>query len=140
VIEKAMPLEKIQLLCWVCMGCMSIGALVFSSWQFALSVVAGGLVSTVSFYFATREIRRMTTAIGVEPSPEGRQVLARQGQRGYLLKFFLRIVIIGVVLLFLIKSNSINIFGLVLGLSTVVLAVTFAALDMVRHYFFSGRR
>jgi hypothetical protein len=140
VIEKAMPLDKIQSLCWICMGCMSIGSLIFASWQFALSVVAGGLVSTVSFYFATREIRKMTTAIGEEPSAEERQVLARQGQRGYLLKFFIRIVIIGVVLLLLIRSDSMDIFGLVLGLSTVVLAVTLAALDMARHYFFSGRR
>ena len=135
-----MTLNKIQQLCWFCLIGLSLGAAIFTSWQIALSVVAGGLVSTGSFLFATRDIRKLTQTIGEEPTPEGRQALARDGQRGYLLKFFLRIVIIGVVLLLLIKSDSMNIFGLVLGLSTVVLAVSLAGLDMVRRYLFRGRR
>jgi hypothetical protein len=62
------------------------------------------------------------------------------GKGVVILKFWLRIAMIGVVLLLLIKSSSVNIFGLILGLSTVVFTVTFTAVNVVRHYYFSGRR
>jgi hypothetical protein len=74
------------------------------------------------------------------PALEDRQVQAKQGQKGYLVKFWGRLVIIGVVLLVIIKSQAVNIFGLILGLSTVVLAITFISLNVARHYFFRGRR
>jgi uncharacterized PurR-regulated membrane protein YhhQ (DUF165 family) len=73
-------------------------------------------------------------------SPEDRKAKAQQGQKGYLLKFWMRIVIIGIVLLLLIKGKGVNIFGLILGLSTVVIAITFISLDVARRYFFRGRR
>jgi len=62
---------------------------------------------------------------------------------GFIIKFWFRIFIIGIVLGFLMWSKKIdrdNIFGLILGLSTVVFTVTITALGVVRHYLFRGRR
>jgi hypothetical protein len=83
---------------------------------------------------------RLIYSVSSLSSPEDRKAQAQQGQKGYLLKFWMRIVIIGIVLLLLIKSKMVNIFGLILGLSTVVVAITFIALNVAGHYFFRGRR
>ncbi len=87
-----------------------------------------------------KDIKRFVESITSFSEPEDRKAKAKQGQKGYLLKFWLRIVIIGIVLLLFIKSGVVNIFGLILGLSTVVLAITFVSLNVIRRYYFSGRR
>lgn len=74
------------------------------------------------------------------PALEDRQAEARKGQKGYLIKFWFRLVLTGVVLVLLIKSRMVDVFGLILGLSTVVLAVMVISLDVARYYLFRGRR
>jgi len=129
-----------QLVSWGLLAVMTIAAIFAFSWQFAGAVLIGGIISILSFWVSHNDIIRLVSAISSQPSLEDRQALAQQEQKGYLLKFWIRIVIIGIVLFLVIKSGKVNIFGLVLGLSTVVLAITFTALDAVRHYFFRGRR
>lgn len=138
--ENELSLQKMQAVSWTLLAVMTLGSVVLVSSWFAWSVFAGGLISIGSFWISNKDVMRLIDSISTLPGPEERKAKAQQGQKGYLLKFWLRIVLIGVVLLLLIKSKAVNIFGLILGLSTVVLAVIFISLDMVRHYFFRGRR
>ena len=138
--EDLLTLQKMQVISWICLVVLAVGAVVVVSAQFALAVLVGGLISVGSFWVSQAEIMRMIHSVTSLPFLEDRQVQAKQGQKGYLLKFWGRLAIIGVVLLVVIKSQVVNIFGLILGLSTVVLAVTFMSLNVAWHYFFRGRR
>ncbi len=138
--ENLLSLQKMQVISWTLLAIMTLGSAVLVSLWFAWSVFAGGVLSICSFWVSNKDIMRMVGSISSLPSLEDRKAQAQQGQKGYLLKFWLRIVIIGVVLLLLIKSRAVNIFGLILGLSTVVIAITFISMNVARRYFFRGRR
>ncbi len=119
-----------------------IGACFFASWSFVWSVLAGGVISIISFQVAHKDVIGFVESMSNTPeetSDDDRKKLVKQGKLGFMLKFWLRIVIIGVVLLLLIKSDKINIFGLILGLSTVVFTVTFTILNVAKHYFIRRR-
>ncbi len=138
--ENLLSLQKMQVVSWTFLAVMTGGSAVLVSLSFGLSVFAGGIISICSFWVSNKDIMRMIDSVTSLSTPEDRKAQAQQGQKGYLLKFWIRIVIIGIVLLVLIKSKVVNIFGLILGLSTVVVAITFISLNVARHYFFRGRR
>ena len=138
--DGLLSLQKMQTVSWVLLGILTCGGAIASTMSFALSVFAGGIISIGSLWVSHRDVLRIVDSITAESSPEDRQAQAQQGQKGYLLKFWLRLVIVGIVLFLLIKSGIVNIFGLILGLSTVVLAITLIAVTMAGHYLFRGRR
>ncbi len=138
--DNILSLQEIQGACWMVLALLTLGSFFVVSASFAWSVLAGGVISNISFLISQKDIKRFVESITSSPEPEDRKAKAKQGQKGYLLKFWLRIVIIGIVLLLFIKSGVVNIFGLILGLSTVVLAITFVSLNVIRRYYFSGRR
>lgn len=138
--EEFSSLHRMQMVCWLVLVMLTLGALIFSSVSFALAVFAGGLISNISFLVSHRDIVGFVGSITSHADPERRQAEADQGRKGYILKFWLRIVIIGIVLFFLIQSRTVNIFGLILGLSTVVIAVGFVSMELIGRYYFSGRR
>jgi len=140
VTEDVLSLQKVQSICWMVLAGLTLGSFFVASVSFAWSVLAGGVISNVSFFISQKDIKGFIESITSSPEPEDREAKAKQGQKGYLLKFWLRIAIIGIVLLLIIKSGVVNIFGLILGLSTVVLAVTFVCLNVISRYYFSGRR
>jgi len=140
VTENGLSLQKMQVISWVLLVVMTLGSSVLVSLWFAWSVFAGGVISICSFWVSNKDVMRLINSVSSIPSPEDRKAQAQQGQKGYVLKFWMRIVIIGIVLLLLIKSKVVNIFGLILGLSTVVFAIMFISLNVARHYFFRGRR
>lgn len=140
MIENGKDLQKMQVISWVVLAVMTVASAILVSLWFAWSVFAGGVLSIVSFWVSSKDVLRIIGSITSLSSVEDRKAQAQQGQKGYLLKFWIRIVLIGIVLLFLIKGKVVNIFGLILGLSTVVVAITFISLNMARHYIFRGRR
>lgn len=129
-----------QVISWIVLIILTLGSALFVSPAFALAVFVGGVVSVCSFWVSHGDVTKIIQSVTALPSLELRQAQARQGQRGYLLKFCLRIVIIGIVLLLIIRSQTVDIFGLILGLSTVVLSITFISLNVMRHYLFRGGR
>jgi len=140
VIEESLTLQKMQVISWIVLVFLTLGSAVMVSPAFGFAVFIGGVVSICSFWVSHNDVLKVIHSVTSLPSLDERKAQAQQGQRGYLLKFWIRIVIIGIVLLVIIKSQMVNIFGLILGLSTVVFSITFISLNVMRHYFFSGRR
>ncbi len=138
--EGLLSLQKMQVVSWVVLVVITAFSAMFMSLAFAWSVMVGGMISIASFFISNKDILKLIDSVTSLSSPEDRKATAQQGQKGYLLKFWLRIILIGIVLLLLIKGKVVNIFGLILGLSTVVFAITFISLNVARHYFFRGRR
>jgi hypothetical protein len=147
VVDDWMSLQKMQMLSWVYLVVLTIGSwLGFQffkpedSWSFACAVFIGGIISIVSFIVSHKDVIGFIDSLTPAQNGESDKKSIKKNKLGFLLKFWLRIFVIGIVLVLLIKSVKINIFGLILGLSTVVFTVTFTALSVARHYFFSGRR
>ena len=135
-----MSLQKMQVTSWLYLAVIVVGSVIAFSFSFALSVFLGGVISILSFWASHTDVIRFVTNLTETSDIEEREKMAKKGKGHYLLKFWIRIAIIGVVLLFVIKSGMINIFGLILGLSTVVFTVTLTMFSFAKHYFFSGRR
>ena len=140
MIEESLTLQKMQVISWIVLVFLTLGSAVMVSPAFGFAVFIGGVVSICSFWVSHNDVLKVIHSVTSLPSLDERKAQAQQGQRGYLLKVWIRIVIIGIVLLVIIKSQMVNIFGLILGLSTVVFSITFISLNVMRHYFFSGRR
>jgi len=129
-----------QVISCIVLAVLTLASAVLVSRWFAWPVLVGGVVSIASFWVSSKDVLGLVHSVTSIASLEDRKTRAQQGQKGYLLKFWLRIVLIGIVLLFLIKSKAVDIFGLILGLSTVVIAITCISLHVAGHYFFRGRR
>lgn len=137
--EGSLSLEKMQVIGGCILAVMTLVSAIFVSLLFAWSVLVGGIISIFSFWIANKGILRLVESVTSLGSLDDRKKQSKQEQKGYLLRFWLRIIIIGIVLLVLIKGQMVNIFGLILGLSTVVLTVTFISIQVTWDYFFRGR-
>ena len=140
VVKDFVSLQKMQVISLVYLAVLTLGSLVVFSWTFAWSVLAGGIVAILSFYVSHRDLTRFLDSLGPMDGMNEGEAKAQFGKSGYLLRFWFRIAIIGAVVFVLVKYGSINAFGLILGLSTIVFTVTFTAVEIVRHYYFRGRR
>ena len=125
------------MLSWLYLAILVLGSWVISSWSFAWGVVVGGVLSIVSFWFSYRDVKKFFEAPELQQGQSVEQ--AKKTKWILILKFWLRLLLIGLVLFVFIKYSSINIFGLILGLTTVVFTITFSALGVVWEYYFSRR-
>jgi len=137
--EGSLSLEKMQVVGGCILVVMTLVAAIFASLWFAWSILVGGIISMCSFWIANKGVLKLVESVTSLGSLDDRKTQSRQEQKGYLLRFWLRIIIIGIVLMFLIKGHLVNIFGLILGLSTVVLTVAFISIKVTWDYFFRGR-
>ena len=137
--EGSLSLEKMQVVGGCILVVMTLVAAIFASLWFAWSILVGGIISMCSFWTANKGVLKLVESVTSLGSLDDRKTQSRQEQKGYLLRFWLRIIIIGIVLMFLIKGHLVNIFGLILGLSTVVLTVAFISIRVTWDYFFRGR-
>ncbi len=122
---------------WFYLAALVLGAWVMSSWSFAWGVLVGGIVSIASFWFAYRDILVFFKTLESEKVPAHTTV--KKTNKGLIVKFWLRLFLIGLILFLFIRFTGINIFGLILGLTTVVFAITFSAVGVVWQYYFSRR-
>ncbi|MGP8153757.1 MAG: ATP synthase subunit I [Smithella sp.] len=111
------PLQKrIELFNWIILTIIFIPAVIFASFKFvsfnfALGILLGGFISIVNFYWMDRSLRK--TFANNTGNVKGKVVG----------KYFLRLALTGVVLYFLIAYNTVNIIGLLIGLSTVIINI-----------------
>ncbi len=133
-------LQKIHVICWFYLLAICLASCLYGAWQFAWSALAGGVVSVLSFTAAQRDVLAFIGPLaGEDEGTDSARRLIKQGKTGFLIKFWLRLLVIGIILLVLIKYLRVNIFGLILGLSTVVLAITHTAFGMVFSYLIKRR-
>jgi len=139
--EELFSLQKMQVISWVYLAVLTLGAWWLKSWSFAWPVLAGGVISIVSFISSHRDVmgfvESLTPVIKEEEGkPAEEKTKTKRTKTGFILRFWLRIIVIGIVLLLLIKSAKANVFGLIIGLSTMVFTITFTAASVARRYFF----
>jgi hypothetical protein len=140
VLDELLSLRKIQVLSWVCLLVLCAGSWFFYSWEFARAVAVGGVISIVSFMLTHQDVARFMKSLDSSEEGQGEKKALKVGKSRYIIKFWLRLAIIGLILLMLIKSGKVNIFGLLVGLSTVVFTITLTTVGAAGRYIISSRR
>jgi membrane protein implicated in regulation of membrane protease activity len=128
-------LKQVQLLSFGFLAVMAGGSWVLMSWSFTQSVLVGGVIAIASFFSGHRDIASFLKTF--EPPAEGEEEKKKgSGKSVYIVKFWLRLALIAVILLFFIRSGRADVIGLLLGLSTVVFAIILTTLSVAGRYFF----
>ena len=141
--EELISLQKVQIIGWLYLLVLTLGSWWWMSWSFAWGVLAGGIVSIVSFSSSHKDVMRFANSLIPDKDEESGEPLGNRGgaqgtKVGFLLRFWLRIIVIGISLFLLIKIAKVNVFGLILGLSTMVINITFLMERVARRFFFSS--
>ena len=106
------PLQKkIESANWIMLAILFIPALIFAPFKFSLGVLLGGFISILNFYWMERGLRGIfaNTAGNVKGPVIG--------------KYYIRLVLTAIVLYFLIANGTVNVIGLLIGLSVVVINI-----------------
>jgi hypothetical protein len=107
---------------WVVLALLTVAGFLWQSREFALGVLVGGLLVVANFHLLHRTLR--STLERVTPAAPESQAWARASFAArQLFRFFGLLAIIYL----LVRYSWVNIFGLLLGLSTVVLTLILAA-------------
>jgi hypothetical protein len=112
---------------WAVLAVLVLGGLIWQGKEFALGVLVGGLVVVVNFHVLDRLLQNTLNRARVGPGWDKGTAQAWFAGK-HLLRFFALVAIIAV----LVIKEWVNIWGLVVGLSTVVLSLTLVGLNEAR--------
>jgi hypothetical protein len=101
---------------WVLLAALAIGGACFGSLRFAGGVLAGGLIAIGNYYWLLSTMQRVL--YGQQEKPE----------RFAIVRYLLRLSVAGALIYLLIVKLGIDIRGLLLGLSILVLTITALAI------------
>ena len=106
------PLQKkIEFVNWIVLAILFIPALILTPFKFALGILLGGFISIINFYWMERGLRGLFTNTS-------------ENVKGpVMVKYYIRLVLTAVVLYFLIANDTVNVIGLLIGLSVVVINI-----------------
>jgi hypothetical protein len=93
-------------------GVLGVATALFISLKFGVSLMAGGLLATANFLWLRRALE---TALRLQPA---------NASRFATLRYLLRLAVMAFLLYLLVVRLGANIFGLLLGLSVLVLNIT----------------
>ncbi len=95
--------------------------------QFALGVLVGGLVAVINFHLLHRTLKGTLERVGVNP-----EEIKGQAKAFFAARQMLRFAALVAIIYLLVSHGWVNIFGLVVGLSTVVITLILAGINELR--------
>ena len=106
------PLQrKIEIANWIVLAILFIPALFFAPFKFSLGILLGGFISILNFYWMERGLRGIFTNT------------AGNVKGSVMIKYYIRLVLTAIILYFLIANSTVNVIGLLIGLSVVVINI-----------------
>ena len=112
------PLQKkLELSNWIILVVLFVPSFFFGSTKFYLGVLLGGFISILNFYGMELGLR------GLFKNPSGNV------KRPTMIKYYIRLALTAVVLFLLISADTVDIIGLILGLSVVVINIVITMLS-----------
>lgn len=104
------PLQrKIELSNWIILAVILIPSLIFAPVKFSLGILLGGFISILNFYWMEKGLHGLFNKTGGNVKGPA------------LVKYYIRLAITAVVLYFLIAYKTVDVIGLLIGLSVVVI-------------------
>jgi inner membrane protein involved in colicin E2 resistance len=105
-------IKKIQVSSLVLCLILTIFGVIFVSVNFALGILAGGIIASFNFYWLQTALRKIFD-----------QQVVFGHKAIYYAKYYLRLVIMGIVLYELIVNKMVHPLGLIIGLSVIVINI-----------------
>jgi len=113
---------------WAILATMAIAGWLAFSPRFGIGVVIGGVIANVSFLL----LRRDLTNVLAGP--------LKAAKARFFIKYYARFAVLTVILFFLIQGGGVNLFGLLLGLSTVALSIGATAIREIKKIYLMNAR
>lgn len=114
-IEKDPLQARLEVTNWAVLAvCLLVSSLLMSA-SFTYGILLGGFISIVNFHWLDRDLRRIFSN------------LSGKAKSALLLKYYLRLAVTAVVLYILISQSIVDIIGLLVGLSVVVMNIVLTA-------------
>lgn len=111
--EKDPLQSRIEITNWVVLAILTLISWFFMSKTFTLGLVLGGLVSIINFHWLYRDLKKVF------------QMLSDGAKKSIMIKYYLRFIVTGIVLFFIITRIDASVIGLLVGLSVVVINIMF---------------
>ena len=122
-------LRMVQQFNLVIIAVFTVGSWYIIDWKLAQSVLIGGVLASISFFLLKRDAEQLIDQVAAAGQALSLKGLAKSS---FILKFNARLVVLGLLLYVLTTKININIIGLVIGLSTVMLSVIIVVLTRGR--------
>ena len=120
--------------CWIVLAVLTgLGWIGFGR-EFAVGILVGGLLAVLNFHFMAYILN--STLNRHWASQDEWQTVGRHAVPFMALKYVLRFTILAAIIFFLVTTGQVNIFGLLVGLSTVVLTLIVLGIFESRKIFF----
>ncbi len=110
-IEKDPLQRRLEITNWILLAVLVAASLLLRSSRFSFGLISGGLISIVNFHWLYRNLL---------------SVFAKHLHRArgaLMIRYYLRLAVTAAVLYWLISGNLVDVIGLLIGLSVVVLNI-----------------
>ena len=115
--SRKSPLQKkIETGNLLVLGIFLLISAIFLPCRFTIGILVGGIISIANFYWLAKDLKKLFRQFS-----EG--VTEKRAKYYILMRFYLRFMITGVVLYFVITRMPVSVIGLVVGLSIVVISI-----------------
>jgi hypothetical protein len=106
------PLQKrLEITNWILLAVLVAGSLFLRSTRFSLGILLGGLISIVNFHWLYRNLMNVFSKH------------LNRARAALMLRYYLRLAVTAIALYWIISRNIVDVIGLVIGLSVVVLNI-----------------
>lgn len=121
------PLQKrLEITNWIILAAMLAVGLAFGSTRFGLGILCGGLISVINFHGLYRNLRSVFTH---RTDGAGKAVMIR---------YYIRLALTALVLYWVISGGLVDVIGLVIGLSVVLMNIMITTVCMLTKRNYAG--
>jgi hypothetical protein len=110
-ITKTALQKRLEIGSWVVLGISLIIGFAFFSLYFTLGILLGGLISILNFYWLSRDLKKMFQRYSSKAKPY------------IMIRFYVRFIVTGVIIFFILTQTPVDLLGLIIGLSLVVINI-----------------
>ncbi|HYA12978.1 MAG TPA: ATP synthase subunit I [Syntrophales bacterium] len=114
--EKDPLQKKLEIANWIILGILFLLSFIFMPYRFAFGMLLGGFISVVNFYWLGRDLRKAFSR------------LSERSNSSIMFKYYIRFAVTAVALYFIISGDLVDVIGLLIGLSTVVISIVFTTI------------
>jgi len=117
-IEKDPLQKRLELTNWIILATLTAVSFFLMPHRFALGMLLGGFISILNFHWLVRDLRKAF------------QSLSGKSNSVVMFKYYVRFGVTAIALYFIITEDIVDVIGLLVGLSTVVIAIVITAIAL----------
>jgi len=107
--------QRLEVANWVVLAVFVLASAILFSLAFTLGVLLGGLISIVNYHWLCRDVKKVFAH------------LTDRAKSRIMFKYYLRFGVTAIVLYFIVSSRIVDVIGLLIGLSTVIVNIALSA-------------